>query len=487
MAPIKRKSTNGSRPAKRGRYSTPSVRTGGNARGGHWASIRNGVQDVVANAVTGYLNTLAPGAGLAIDAARAAHRMGYGRRSSRPPPYTPRTPSGPSGSQRLAVVPRRNFSRTNGVYAGKLRRARRNKPDPYVTKGFKHVVETSGIVTDPDCVYVGHSAYVPKLALEMIQQVILRRLFEKAGLTVTSLADQPFATSANTTVGWLLRLETISAGGSITAFDYTVPVSASILSIVGSVSDGTAGSWPTLANVFIDCGTGTYGAANSTTELLQIRLFQNVVGTSNTDLYNSVCTLMLRDLMVNFSASSDIKIQNRTVSASGSEDAEAVSANPLYCKKFLFNGVPRQRDKTQMFGLPPSLTGIVTLGASGAGNLYMKEPVSPKLFWNCFKNSMDMLQPGSIKSDKIKVYKNMRLLRFLKWIGLLIDAGALTNSIKGPFMLYALEDVINVNLSQLISIAYECNRSMGMFVYSRPRKFATGGVYQNVQDSEYIP
>jgi len=381
------------------------------------------------------------------------------------------------------------FSKRGGssTYAGKLRPAKRNKADPYVAKGFKHVVETSGVVTDPDCLYVGHASYTPRLALEMVAQTILRRLFEKAGLTITALSDPLFPNAVNGTDGYFLRLEKISAAGLVTAFNYGVPASASILTITGNVSNGIAPTWGDLGNVLYDYAVGENPIVTNkgTDEPMQIRLFNEVIGTLGSR-YNSECVLNLRDMFVNFSASSDIKIQNRSLSAGGSTDTDQVSANPLYCKKFLFNGVPRQKDKTAMVKIPPSLTGVLTLGAFNAGNTYMKEPVSPKLFWNCTKSSTEVIQPGQIKSDKIKIYKDMRLLLFLRWIGLMEDSVRLTNSIKGPFMMYALEDVINVNLLQVISIAYECNRVMGMFVYNRPRKFASGGVYQNTQDNLYV-
>lgn len=443
----------------------------------------------IAEAIRTGLGTAMRYAGGYAQQAGPAPRTPVQTRTQTQPRPPMRTPPGQRFAPRRVGGAPRAVSRANGVYAGRLPKARRNKKDPYVAKGFKHVVETSGVVSDPDCVYVGHSSYAPQLALQMVTQAILRRLFEKAGLTITSLSDPIFPTAVALTDGYFIRLETITATGVINNYDYGVPALATILSITGNVSNGVAGTWPTFANVLYDyaLGENPLVGTKATDDLMQIRLFNEVVGASNASRYNTVCTLNLRDMMVNFHAESEIKIQNRTVSASGSEDAEAVSANPLYLKKFLFNGIPRQKDKTTMFKLPPASTCIMTTGAGNAGNTYMKEPVSPKLFWNCYKNSQSVLNPGQIRSDKIKLHKNMRLMPFLRFIGLLIDANGKTNAVKGPFMLYALEDVINVNLAQLITIAYECNRTLGLFVYNKPRKFATGGVYQNTQDNEYEP
>jgi len=438
-----------------------SVRSRSSGSGSLYATAR----EVARHAASIALNAMTPGAGTAMEIAH-----------------------GVSTQTRLNTQRNAGIRSGNSSYTGRLRKAKKNKKDPYVANGMKHVIETSGVVTDPDCVYVGQATYIPFVALEMVMQCLVRKLLEKANLSVTSVNDPIFPQQNTAGTGFIMQLDRIEANGTITTYPFTVPAVATIQTICGDFIGGVAPLWTSLQEVFIDYAVPkAVGQDLNTCEPFQLRLFEEVFNTAGSRYHRA--SINLRDVFVKSFFSSNIKIQNRTVSATGSEDAEAVSANPLYCAKYLFSGVPRQRDKTRMFKYPVAESGILTYGAAAAGNVYQKEPPSPHLFWNCSKNSKTVIQPGAIKSDRITLSKNMRLLRYIRWIGLEFDEQALpkTDRIKGPFMMYALEDVINVNLTQVISIAYEVNRVLGMYCYEKKVKFASGGVYQQTQDSEYVP
>ena len=79
------------------------------------------------------------------------------------------------------------------------------KIDPYLKKGFKNTCEITGIVSDPDCVYVGHSTTSGHQILMVILQSLLRKLFSKVGLTITNVTDPLIGYILNTD-GWRLQL-----------------------------------------------------------------------------------------------------------------------------------------------------------------------------------------------------------------------------------------------------------------------------------------
>jgi len=436
-----------------------------------WQSGSRTLRDASVGAASVALNAVTPGAG---DILNYAYYRGQQ----------------PGTATRLNNRSRRAGLRAGAsTYQGRLKKAKRVKRDPFVKNGMKHTVEITGVVTDPDCVYIGHSTYTPQFVLETTLQALLRKLFEKGGLQVTSVNDV-LLPSATATDGYFLRLDTAPAGGgSFTSYSHAVASGATLQSITGSVTTGVAPEWTDLIDQFTLWATGDGPVSNDNMdEPAQLRLFTEVFNTTGSR-YNMVCSLNLRELFAVGKFVSEIKIQNRTVSASGSDDAEAVSSNPLHVHKYLFNGCPRNRDKLRMISPPLYSSGILTTGASNAGFTYLKEPFSPKMFWNCSKHVKDSLQPGAIRNDKIVYYKKMRLLNFIRHMGLMSDASGTpkTNLIKGPHMMYALEDMINVNLAQLISIAYEVNRSCGVYIFQKKSKFASGGVYFETQDNEYIP
>jgi len=386
---------------------------------------------------------------------------------------------------------RANARHVTSNYQGKFKKAKRNKSDPFVKNGFKHVTEVTGLVTDPDCCYIGHSTCPSYTMIEMACQALLRKLFEKAGLVINALADPLLHTSTNTTAGWLIRVNTVDleTGAATAIADYPTAIGDSIARIVGQDNAGLGPAWPALLTYFQQYGAmNTLPTAININEPLNMILYNNVG--DGAPIYVQVAQLNLREENIVCSVVSEIKIQNRSVSATGNEDAESVSNNPLRYVKYLFDGIPRHRDKQTSLKLPPTKTGVITIGSVNSGNNYMREPPSPKLFWNCKKSISGVLQPGAIKSDKLTFYKSMKLLKFLKYHAVYQsddrDPGPgfkfLSKELKGPFGLFAFEDMINLNAAQRIAVAYEVNRSIGVYSTTRRVKFASGAVYSLTQD-----
>ena len=201
--------------------------------------------------------------------------------------------------------------------------------------------------------------------------------------------------------------------------------------------------------------------------------------------------LNLKNEVVHMFSVSEMKIQNRSLAASGSESTEAVSNNPLVGRLYDFKGgVPRSRTMDCAPLEYIGVSGVVLARAAqfdaNLGGVTYKEPPLPKLFSNCVGASMIRLDPGSVKQDKMVVKYNKPLLTFLKKMGDPISY-ATNNNYKwliGKCRLFALEDVINVNATAKIEIAYEVNREYGCFLTTMKPAHAQGDYQQITVNNE---
>jgi len=211
------------------------------------------------------------------------------------------------------------------------------------------------------------------------------------------------------------------------------------------------------------------------------------------ELYTSTSTqeivsIDLTNEFVRFKTTASLKIQNRTLSTSGSGDAEDVSANPLQGLRYdLTNGMPRWRDNSltglaNVFGQVFDSQGVLLIrGAefTTTASAVNREPPNPKMFANCKKSAKVILQPGDIKKCDIVFKKNALLIDFLQAIGAGAGSSALRPNTRaiGKMSLFALEDMINVNALQNISIAYEVNRVFSAYCTTGKVKPALGQFY----------
>jgi len=204
-----------------------------------------------------------------------------------------------------------------------------------------------------------------------------------------------------------------------------------------------------------------------------------------TTFWQTQATLNLENEKIHMYETSTIKIQNRSLDASGSTSTETVSNNPLVGKMYHFtSGCPRARVPGVQL-LEAMYNSIGVLSCRGAELTAIadgfREPPNPKFFWNCNKTSGIKLDPGSVKQDSISHKRSGFLLKVLK--GLFLGSGptatgSKTVSLAGKSALIALEDLINVSSTANITIAYEVNRRFGAYLTTHKQTSATGTVYQ---------
>lgn len=367
-----------------------------------------------------------------------------------------------------AAIRRSTKGYTNSRYRGKLvnrRRMRRPRKDPYREYGFVNVDEVTGLVKDPDCVYVGHSAMQMRATIEMIAYCLLRKLFARANVPIRNLRD-PIPTYKTGGAQWQIRIERrYKDTGIISNEDYTIPNNTSIYQIVGCDQDALAPLWqPIIDNLYYQCGYITGDDDLNAIEFNKIILYREELNVGSS--YQFETQIFMDEVLIRFFAVSDIKIQNRTLSATGSADAENVGNSPLVGRAYEFNGgAPVAKvDNISALEVVWDVGGVITVRANELGDSAFREPPSPSNFGNCVRTGQVRLDPGEVRSNKIKVAYKERLFAFLRRLNPRRSTRKMVNKLRGKSALYALEDVINVNGSSLIEIAYENNRTVGCYL-----------------------
>jgi len=370
----------------------------------------------------------------------------------------------------------------SGKYAGKFKKSKK-KSDPwaiYTNTGVQNTTEVHGLLADPDCIYIGHSAISIIQAYEVVTQALFRKILTKVGrLNVTDIKQKIEGYHTLNSDAFKLELVSVNAeSGAISLTDHTFGATESIYTLVGDNMASLAPSWSGFQSRLLEYMRGT----NSNIVPTILRLYRKEANI--TTFWINAGELDLTNEKVHFKSLSSIKIQNRSLSAGGSSDAQNVENNPLVGYRYgLSGGVPIVRgtqgtagNSSYLFNSIDHVTGVMLVRAAQFGTLgsVFKEPAAPGVFTNCKNSNKVRLDPGQIKRSTIAYQVNMAYLTFMKALSDQLNGGTKVINIPGKFELFSFEDVINVNSAETIKMAYEVDRKMGVYLTTRKRTYALG-------------
>lgn len=424
---------------------------------------------------------------------RAAHAMNLFKR--------PPTTKGKRGALPNQYNDRYRLTRMSGTIGGKFKRPRKlsKKVNKYETKGFQNTTEVTGTVSDPDCVYIGASSISMTHAIELAACALLRQLFEKCvGIPVTDINTplQGYYNSAypfNNADGFRLQLTWMQVNNATGEREITYETSTtdSIKSIVGEAQLGVAGTWTGLMPKLIAWAARSNTASDVNSEVpLRLNLYRRDGNVTN--FYMGSGGLDLRNTKIHYQSTCNVKLQNRSVSATGSASTDVVDANPLQGYLYQYKGgVPMFKNLDQATGtlrinrmFDDGAVLVARAGSFGTrGNIY-KEPPTPRFFNNCVKSSKIKLAPGDVKTHFFSWTVTCNFLEFLHKIGCQVtaDSGRQTISSPGKCILFALEEMLNVSSTHLIAVSYEINRVDKCYSTSSPYKVASGSFSQIIRN-----
>lgn len=429
----------------------------------HWSNLGKGIVRYAARKAA---NAMVPRAGDIVGGGvRIARRAVAKWRSTTNKRVTAR--------KKAADAYKKSVYKTRGSYHGKFKKPKKGsnkKPESqFANKGIVRISEVIGTVSDPDCVYITHTAIDGYKLVEVAVQALVRKLFEKLGYRIANVDTILGHISISDAKDWQVELTTVNQKTGVET------VNSTFVTTIASTVRTVAAAFITPFMLFSSGSTTApgVGAAGNDSRLSRFILYGQDFNITRQPVFE--CELRLEDEIMCVYGVSDLKIQNRTLSANGSSDTNDIANNPLLGRSYIFSNIPKMRDRTAfLLNSIPIANGVQLVRATQIANTTFKEPPLPQLFTNCKKSGVVRLEPGDIKNSRCSFKKNMSFLTFLEKIKLQYGTGGefLSYQSMFPSEMFALEDLINVNIAQNISCAYESNQTIG--VYFKTRRSMSG-------------
>lgn len=349
-----------------------------------------------------------------------------------------------------------------GKFAGKFRKAKKGKfqlQPKNSNKGFTYVRETVGTVSDPNCCYIYSHVFCPSDIVFAVSCGIARKICEASfDCKYAQITDLVLGGNASPISGNYLLSETHTIG-------YLQSVGSSAFAINNSTTVANVGSW---IRSVLDYYTRENRAADADNlrVLEYFTLYKQL--SANTDSL-VVYTMNVSDEIVIIDGKVEVKVQNRSLSASGGSGTDVVDSNPVQGFVYDFTSVPKLRaalskSTTTVFA-EPSYSLFQDIRYNDGMNLIRgaqlsivgngREPINGRTFYNCTSQGRIRLEPGAIKKCSKGFQIKMRLTKFLNNFGNAISpTDRISDTMKGGLLL-SFEDVINVNAAANITMTYE--------------------------------
>lgn len=353
--------------------------------------------------------------------------------------------------------------------------------------GIVSTEEIHGTANDPDCVYIIAQSLDAFRAVSYMTQALVRKLFWKAGVTITNMNSEIPSRSYDNSTGWRVVL-------------YGDQLETGVESVIDSMNTADNQTFVDVADRFTDnflqysSGYTTVPGAGNTSNLLapkRLALFN----ADNTQIV-FVCDLNLDEEICHYKSYMTLKIQNRSVSNLGLSEADEVGNNPIqgyvynFQKQPVFkvrgNAVGTSIDNNMEFNQIPVNYGVKLIQANvNQISPALREPPYSSVFANCKSRSPVYIHPGEIKTYSSFHKGKMSFLKLLQLMKVQYGVGAAFSSQNNPFphIMVALEDVINQNVNRL-TIAYECERKSGYYFTTSKKTGALGNLLVTEYDAE---
>jgi len=332
---------------------------------------------------------------------------------------------------------RTKLSKTGSVYHGKsagfLRTRKRKRRTPAGVKyGFQATYEFGKVYSSTAQLQViGHTTMAKTLALRMAWRALFKKLFIKAGCVFRD-PQQQIRLYATDLIYVLYR--TSSTGSTLSetfggAGYYTIDQV-----VDWAVAGARTWNEELATNVEFIKVQVAVGAGNET------------INNANVQCVNLTCTLACK---------STLKIQNRSITTVGENEADDVDNVPLYGKSYGGMGAGCTHISQSVSFMANEDTGII----DNQGATAIQEPPNPAEFDNCKTAGKARIEPGHIKTSVLSNTMRLsfnELVQAVSSVDPTVTKGVAT---KGSYRFFCLEKMLDATATT-ISIAVEHNLYM---------------------------
>lgn len=365
--------------------------------------------------------------------------------------------------------PKRSFGKKK--YRRKYRKMKKPTSNMAKLKGYEVKLETYGEVSDAHCVYIKHSTQYIVALTQAILTAMVRKVFEKAGYQIGNY-DQVLTAEGPAVA---------NAAPYRLLFTYVDPVSGAAVDYAYSLAAGEKLStintnWTQPRDLL-----RSYFLNGIQVEIVSISL-QILDTHPTTDKYTTKAVFNVENEVMNLFVTSELRVQNRTQSASGSTSTDVVDTQPLYGKMFTYrNADPRTQFSSTTPGAATAdilVNGISKLGLDllPASNLPFEyyEPPTKNKFINCTSVSKVTLGVGETKQFGFKwnlVGKTKNVLKKLRPVRGTTDSSNLkrTYGASGKCQMLCLEEMIRTGDTHPIKIGYEREYTVGCYFVTKKK------------------
>lgn len=323
--------------------------------------------------------------------------------------------------------------------------------------GITATVEVGGTLTDANAIYVGHSSLPGyQVLLTMVQSLVKTLVLKTYNIEIRNIVD-------NWSEFLIPKIEIL----------YYTSASSAILGSISVTPINTDTYYATCVSL-----TGlicTQILAQPQTVWKFMRFYTIPVG--NTPV---PCELDLEFTKVNVYVKSSLKVQNRSVTVVGNQEADDVDNVPLYGKSYtgrgtglLIRDTQRQNNTSNSFGSDVR-HGLMAYVAATDLSQSLREPPVGTIFANAKRSGKVKLEPGSIKSSVLTFKKN---ISFNSMIQMMVPqlcgfASGLFRQYSqvGNCRVFAMEKILDDGAGGNIVAAYEINDNISVGLFSwKPR------------------
>lgn len=361
----------------------------------------------------------------------------------------------------------------NSRYVGKFRRGGNVNYNKFAKLGFLMRTEKGGVVTQDKCLYVGHSTGAQEKIKRVLFSAIIRKLFKKVGHEFASFKEEASLSHAS-------RF-------GVVKLDFALSQEGTILGEDNASTAVEAGhTYETVVTNLMTAYDVATSSTNYSVHLHSIR-FIPVTDAAASGLETMEFKLHLSGARIIMFVSSNLKIQNRTLSSSHTEDAnhayisDSVENNPLQGKSyygfgngFRYGWSNDAANSTEFFCNP--LSGLITADPDEATLTaelkdLLQRPPSSRLLRHCKGSGGVMLNPGLIKGSTLRYNLNTTIDALLSALVPYSSEPATHHFRFGKSRMFALEKMMHTDDANEpdISIGYEVNNFyMGYIVCKTP-------------------
>lgn len=373
---------------------------------------------------------------------------------------------------------RRLRGNKSGRYTGTFKKTTRKSGrslDRFNRDGVLLVKEVSGEVADPDCAYLMNETVNTRDVIFFSIVAVLRKLVAMAGLRSQGVGDvfiENWVTADGTESSTRFKVQFVAINLQ-TGFTSSTVHSCLITDTLATVASQFL--------IDVENYSAGYGLLNNTNATIPYKMQLVQIDAAIGSLEIPRAEIRFDEVDIEVYGKAEMKVQNRTASNSGSEDAENVANNPVQGRIYKFQGVPRAKNSGKVPGAlnaGPVLferisypTAVAGFGAADFTDTIYKEPPVPSSFWNCKESAKVRLDPGQIKSFYVSATKKMNILKLWKAMRIQFTTSSFTTYSVWPFQLLGLEDVINAGALEEVTLGFEIERTLGCRISTRSKRF----------------